>query len=32
MAERINMDIDYDAEVCVPRDLQINIGNVCNPM
>ena len=30
MAERINMDIDYDAEVCVPRDLQINIGNVCN--
>ena len=30
MVEHVNMEIDYDAEVCIPRDLQINIGNVCN--
>ena len=30
MIKDINMDIDYNADVCVPRDLQINIGNVCN--
>ena len=29
MVKDINVDIDYNADVCVP-DLQINIGNVCN--
>ena len=30
MAEHTNMVIDYDSDKCVPKDLQINIGNVCN--
>ncbi len=30
MAEHLGINIDYNSDVCVPKDLQINIGNVCN--